>query len=131
MVLSSTQIEYCFVFISRVEHMTETYEPEPSLVASLSPDLSGEQRRHLRSLAHDLHPVVQVGQRGMSENLVENFEAQILAHELIKVKVHSSGAMDEVARAFHDATGAQLVQEIGKILVFYKPHPEEPQIQLS
>jgi RNA-binding protein len=110
--------------------MAETYEPEPGLVASLSPELTGKQRRHLRGLAHDLHPVVQVGQRGISENLVENFEAQILAHELIKVKVHDSGAMEDVARALHEQTGAQLVQEIGNILVFYQPHPEEPQIQL-
>ncbi|MGM0558291.1 MAG: ribosome assembly RNA-binding protein YhbY [Myxococcota bacterium] len=110
--------------------MAETYEPELGLVAKLSPELTGKQRRHLRGLAHDLHAVVQVGQRGMSDNLIENFEAQILAHELIKVKVHDSGAMEDVAMAFHEHTGAQLVQEIGNILVFYKPHPEEPQIQL-
>ena len=101
-----------------------------SLVQRLSPDLSGGQRRHLRSLGHSLHPVVQVGQRGISDNLVENFEAQILAHELIKVKVHDPQAMESVAQKLHEATGAQLAQKIGKMLLFYQPHPEEPKISL-
>lgn len=103
---------------------------QKSLVERLSPELSGKQRRHLRSLGHSLNPVVMVGQRGISSNLIENFEAQILAHELIKVKVHESDEMDEIAQELHDATGAQLAQKIGKMLLFYKPHPENPQISL-
>lgn len=103
---------------------------QKSLVERLSPELTGKQRRHLRSLGHSLNPVVMVGQRGISSNLIENFEAQILAHELIKVKVHESDEMDEVAQELHDATGAQLAQKIGKMLLFYKPHPENPQISL-
>ena len=103
---------------------------EKSLVHRLSPELTGKQRRHLRSRGHSLHPVVLVGQRGISENLIENFEAQILAHELIKVKVHDAGALEEVAEKLHEATGAQLAQKIGNMLLFYKPHPEEPQISL-
>jgi RNA-binding protein len=101
-----------------------------NLVERLSPDLIGDQRRHLRSLGHSLDPVVMVGQRGISENLIENFEAQILAHELIKVKVHEADAMDTVAEELHKATGAQLAQKIGKMLLFYKPHPEQPKISL-
>lgn len=103
---------------------------QESLVKRLSPDLSGAQRRHLRALGHDLNPVVMVGQRGISDNLVENLEAQLLAHELVKVKVHDSGAMEEVAERLHEETGAQLAQKIGKMLLLYKPHPDEPQISL-
>ncbi len=103
---------------------------DTSLVQRLSPQLSGKQRRHLRSLGHPLDPVLMVGQRGISDNLIENFEAQILAHELIKVKVHEADEMDEIAQALHEATGAQLAQKIGKILLFYKPHPENPKISL-
>ncbi len=103
---------------------------QKSLVERLSPELSGKQRRHLRSLGHSLNPVVMVGQRGVSSNLIENFEAQLLAHELIKVKVHEADALEEVAQQLHDATGAQLAQKIGKMLLFYKPHPENPEISL-
>lgn len=108
----------------------EEFTPEPGMVQRLSPELTGKQRRHLRGLAHDLNPVVLVGQRGISDSLLENVEAQLLAHELIKVKVHDPDAMAETAEAVHAATGAQLAQKIGHILVFYRAHPEEPQIRL-
>lgn len=104
---------------------------DADLIHRLSPDLSSGQRRQLRALGHSLDPVLMVGQRGYSENLVENFNAQILAHELIKVKVHDLDEMDEIAAQLHEATGAQLAQKIGKMLLFYKAHPERPKISLK
>lgn len=100
------------------------------LVEELSPELSGKQRRHLRSLAHSLKPVVLVGQKGVSEGLVENLQEQLLAHELVKVKVHGGDDIEAVARQLHDGADAALVQWIGNNLVFYRPHPEEPTIHL-
>ena len=100
------------------------------LVTRLSPRLTGAQRRYLRSLAHDLNPVVLIGQHGLSENLIENVRDALLAHELIKVKVHGGDGLVEAAEALHEATGAQLAQKIGFTLIFYKPHPEEPTIRL-
>lgn len=101
------------------------------LIQRLSPDLNNTQRRQLKALGHSLDPVLMVGQRGYSDNLVENFNAQILAHELIKVKVHDLEQMDEIAGQIHEATEAQLVQKIGKMLLFYKAHPENPKISLK
>jgi RNA-binding protein len=101
-----------------------------SIVETLSPSLSGKQRRHLRGLAHDLKPIVWVGQNGISDGLVENFEAALLAHELVKVKVHDKDDLDDAAKALHEATGAELAQVIGKTLIFYREHPEKPQIKL-
>lgn len=100
------------------------------LVTRLSPRLTGAQRRHLRSIAHDLKPIVLVGQRGISENLIENFRAALLAHELVKVKVHGGDGLVETAEQLHEETAAQLAQHIGHTLVFYKPHPEDPEINL-
>lgn len=100
------------------------------LVEELSPTMTGKQRRHLRGLAHDLNPVVLVGQKGVTDGLVEQVSAQLMAHELIKVKVHDADEMDEVARKLHAATGAALVQSIGKNLIFFKAHPDEPVICL-
>lgn len=104
---------------------------ETGLVQRLSPDMTGAQRRQLRALGHGLDPVLMVGQKGISPNLIENFQAQILAHELIKVKVHERDEMDEVAQALFEATGAKLIQKIGKMLLFYQPHPDKPRIKLD
>lgn len=100
------------------------------MVRRLSPRLTGEQRRYLRTRAHDLDPIVLVGQRGISENLIDNFRAALLAHELVKVKVHGGDGLVETAERFHDETGAQLAEQIGHCLIFYKPHPDDPDIEL-
>jgi RNA-binding protein len=100
------------------------------LVEELSPDLTKKQRRHLRSLAHSLKPIVLVGQRGITDGLVENLAEQLLAHELVKVKAHDADGLDDIARELHERAEAALVQSIGKTLVFYKPHPEKPTIRL-
>ncbi len=110
--------------------MSDEKTSTAGMVTRLSPRLTGAQRRYLRKMAHELKPIVLVGQKGLSDNLIENFEAALLAHELVKVKVHGGDGLVEVAEAFHEATGAQLAQNIGFTLVFYRPHPEDPQITL-
>lgn len=100
------------------------------LVTRLSPDLTGKQRRHLRGLGHDLRPIVFVGQKGISDNLLDNLKDALNHHELVKVKVHDADDMEEAAERIHQATGAQLAQRIGKNLLFYLAHPDHPQIRL-
>lgn len=103
---------------------------DENVVTKLSPALTGKQRRYLRSLGHGLRAIVLVGQKGVSEGLIENLDSALTSHELVKVKVHDGASIDEVARALHDATGAQLAQKIGKSLLFYRANPEEPEIRL-
>ena len=110
--------------------MNQNDDKPTGLVQRLSPKLTGKQRRHLRSLAHPLKPIVLVGHRGVTENLIENVEAALLAHELIKVKVHEGEDIEAVAEQIHEQTRAQLAQKIGHTLVFYRPHPKEPKIVL-
>lgn len=110
--------------------MTTKENSTVGLVSRLSPELTGKQRRYLRGLAHDLKPIVLVGQHGISENLIDNFRAALLAHELVKVKVHGGDGLVDTAEALYEATGAQLAQKIGFVLVFYKPHPDDPTIEL-
>lgn len=95
---------------------------------ALSPELDSDDRHALQSLGHDLDPVVLVGQRGISDGLIENFDNQLDAHELVKVKVHGGDMIREVARRLHEETGAQLAQIIGNVLLFYREHPEEPEL---
>ena len=49
--------------------------------------LSESQKRHLRTLAHHLKPVVWVGQHGLKESVIAEIELALDSHELIKVKV--------------------------------------------
>lgn len=93
-------------------------------------DLTGRQRKELRSLAHKLQPVVQVGQDGASEGVRRAIDAALLAHELIKVRLHEPMDKKASAQALADASGAALCGLIGHTVILYRPHPEKPKIQL-
>jgi RNA-binding protein len=93
-------------------------------------ELSGRQRKRLRGLAHSLEPVVQVGQAGVSEAVVRAVEAALLAHELIKVRLHEPEDKKGSARQLAEATGAALCGLIGHTVILYRPHPEKPRIQV-
>jgi RNA-binding protein len=92
--------------------------------------LTGKQRRHLRALGHHLTPIVLLGKEGVSEGLVGATEAALLQHELIKVRLAEDDEREPVARELADATGAELVQILGRTVLLYKRHPEEPKIEL-
>ncbi len=49
-------------------------------------ELEGFQRRHLRSLAHPLRPVVMIGKEGLTPAVVAKADQELTAHELIKVR---------------------------------------------
>jgi RNA-binding protein len=94
--------------------------------------LTGKQKSHLRSLAHSLKPVVQIGHQGLTAGVVTALEAALERHELIKVKVSGDAEVeaDELAPAIEKATHSQLAQIIGHTLVLYRRHDENPKIAL-
>lgn len=94
--------------------------------------LTGKQKRFLRSQAHHLTPVTQVGKAGVSDNMIDQLNLALEAHELIKVSILQNCEDDkhEVAKQLAEGTGAELVQLIGKQVVLYKESAENKQIQL-
>jgi len=83
-------------------------------------------RRELRARAHHLHPVVMIGDAGLTPEVVREVAAALRSHELIKIRVlgDDRAARLDLAAALCEATGAQPVQHIGKILVIYREKPE-------
>lgn len=84
--------------------------------------LSPKQVRHLKSLAHHLKPVIQIGKEDLSEKLLEATKLELLNHELIKVKIGNNSGVDkkEAAAQLPRLTGSALVQLIGKTIILYK-----------
>ena len=94
--------------------------------------LKPTQKRYLRGLAHALKPVIQVGNKGVTEALTAEFSQALEHHELIKVKLAGD---DRDARAVQvaelaKAGNAELVQTIGKVACFYRRNDEAPKIAL-
>lgn len=99
------------------------------------PTLTTRARAHLRSLAHHLEPIVQVGADGVSEALVEAVDVALAQHELIKVRIGSNAEGDrkEIAGELAAAARADLTQVIGRVVVLYRPRPssdKRPRITL-
>jgi RNA-binding protein len=94
--------------------------------------LTGKQRRHLRALAHDLKPIVQVGKGGIDEGLVAAVDQALADHELIKIKLGESANLDrhEAADEIAEKTHAEVAQVLGYTLVLYRADPEDPKIKL-
>jgi RNA-binding protein len=95
--------------------------------------LSPKQRAHLRSLAHHLKPILQVGKEGITDSAVKAVEEAFRTRELLKVKVQEAAPLSarEAGPAFVESVlGVEHVQTIGRTVVLYREHPEKPEIRL-
>jgi len=88
--------------------------------------LTPAERRALRARAHTLHPVIMVGEAGLTPAVVGEIDLALKSHELIKIRVLDGDHDARAAMIEHicSALGASPVQHIGKILVVFRPRPE-------
>jgi RNA-binding protein len=84
--------------------------------------LSKTQIKFLRSKAHSLKPVVMIGDKGLTENVLEELNIALNHHELIKVRIRTEEREDKKAiiKAICEKTQAQEVQVIGHVLALYR-----------
>ena len=94
-------------------------------------NLSEHQKKYLRGLGHRLKPLLMIGDAGLSESLLAEYESTLSHHELIKVKLRSdrdarSAWTDQIA----NQCGAERVHSIGQVSCFYRRNADEPVITL-
>lgn len=94
--------------------------------------LSEKQRKYLRGLAHGRDPIVMVGQSGLSPAVTNELDIALGAHELVKVRarVGDREQRDTILDQLASQTSSTLIQRIGNVGVFYRPHKERPKIIL-
>jgi len=87
--------------------------------------LKGFQRKYLRGEAHHLKPLVIIGAKGVTEQLLGSIDLALKDHELIKVKFYEfKEAKKEISAQIAAATKSELVGIIGNIAIFYRPCPQ-------
>jgi RNA-binding protein len=88
--------------------------------------LSATQRKQLMARAHELEPVVLIGTKGLTDEVVKEVDLALNAHELIKVRAASleREQRDDAFKALCERTGAESVQSIGKVFVIYRKRDE-------
>ncbi len=94
--------------------------------------LTGKQKRFLRSQAHNLSPIFQVGKGGVNDAMIKQIGEALEVRELVKISILQNCEEDknEVAVALAKGTRAELVQLIGLMVVLYKPSKNNKRIEL-
>ena len=89
--------------------------------------LTPKERQELKARAHGLKPVVLLGNSGLSPPVMKEIDRALAAHELIKVKVPGDDReeRDTLFADVAETLSAARVQSIGKLLVLYRPAPEQ------
>lgn len=87
--------------------------------------LEGFQKKYLKRLAHHLDPVVMVGQRGISENLIRKVNASLDSHELIKVRFQEfKKDKRRLTGEIAEKTSSSVVGVVGHVAILYRPNAD-------
>jgi len=89
--------------------------------------LTSGERRRLRAKAHHLHPVVSIGQHGVTPAVLREIDINLKAHELIKIRVWNDvrAERDAMLAVICEMLGAMAVQHLGKLLIVFRPAPKD------
>lgn len=84
--------------------------------------LRGKQKRYLRSQAHSMRPLFQIGKDGVDSEWLKQVDNALEKRELIKVNILNNSLMetDEVQLFIEKNSNIQVVQIIGHTLVLFK-----------
>ena len=87
--------------------------------------LKGSEKKELRGLAHGRKPLVQVGKKGVTDELIASVDLALKDHELIKVRfLEFKGEKKALSETIAEKTGSELVGLIGNIAIYFRQHPD-------
>jgi len=95
--------------------------------------LPAKRRSELRAEAHKLAPVVIIGDKGLTDEVLAEVDRSLKAHELIKVRAATDEreARDAWLEAICAKLEAHPVQQIGKVFVIYRANPAEAKAKVK
>src|SRR6185295_18443798 len=104
------------------QRQLNTWHSKLDTVRTLTPD----ERKALRARAHALHPVVMIGNPGLTDAVLKEIDIALKSHELIKIRMlgDDRAARGEALERICSALDAAPEQLLGKVLVIYRPRPE-------
>lgn len=94
--------------------------------------LTGKQRSYLKSLAHTMKPVAQLGKEGISQPFLDQLSILLDQHEIVKINVldNSSESAVDAANEICTALNADFVQAIGNKCTIYRQSRIDPMIEI-
>lgn len=94
--------------------------------------ITTKQRSYLKSLAHHIQPIFQIGKGGITDNVITQYEEAFETKELIKTSVLNNSDFDakQACETIAEKTHADIVQVIGSKFVLYRPSRKNKKIEL-
>ena len=89
--------------------------------------LTAKQRAFLKSKAHAMEPLLQLGKAGATDGFLHELEVALSREELVKIRIGKFVEADlaELAKT----AKAELVGEVGRTAILYRA-AEEPKLSL-
>jgi RNA-binding protein len=86
--------------------------------------ISPDRKKQFRTIGHKLNPIVTIAGNGLSEGVLIELNRALDDHELIKVKLALAEREDRktVVEELSTLPGVEIIQEIGKVVLLYKPN---------
>ncbi|MGB3161375.1 ribosome assembly RNA-binding protein YhbY [Carnobacterium sp.] len=96
-------------------------------------DLTGKQKRFLRSKAHHLNPIFQIGKNGLNKEVIIQIGEALEKRELLKISLlqNTDETAQEVANKIEADLGCEVVQIIGRVIVLFQPSTQEKYQRIS
>ena len=84
--------------------------------------LTGKQKNYLRGIAHSKHPIVSIGNKGLTDAVLNELEIALEQHELVKIKLPGGSKSEKTALldSMADKSNSESVQLIGNVGVLYR-----------
>jgi len=94
--------------------------------------LSKKQAKFLRAKCHSLKAVIMLGQKGLTEEVLNEIDLALTHHELVKIKlsVDDRDLRKQMIADICAKSQSQEVQSIGKTLSIYRLNSDEAIIEL-
>lgn len=96
--------------------------------------LKGSQRKYLRGLSHKLNPAAVVGQKGITQGLIDEITKALDAAELIKIKFAAFKKKDQKKTLLEwiaASTKAHLAGMTGHVAILYRQNSDTEKQQIT
>lgn len=95
-------------------------------------NFTSKQRAYLRSLAHNLDPIFQIGKNGFTPELTSAVAEALETKELIKINVlkNCPDEPKEIGPMLAERTRSTLIQVMGRRITLYKESEDNKEIEI-
>ena len=92
--------------------------------------MTSKQRAYLKGLAMNIDPILNIGKSSLTPEFTQSVNEALEARELISVLKNCLDDPREMASMIAERTKSEVVQVIGRKIVFYRPSKEHKKIEL-